>query len=90
MAFVRTTVAWIQQRNIVDSCFTLNYGYIGALPWPQVYHIRLHKISFIQKVNLKSVDGTQSLLPTPGTHGMNVPTACTIVIIAGMKTFLFP
>ena len=34
--FVKTSVFWIEGRDIIDSCFTLNYGYEAPLPWPQV------------------------------------------------------
>ena len=34
--FVNTTVSWIEGRYMMDSCFTLNYGYDAPLPWPQV------------------------------------------------------
>ena len=34
--FVRTTVAWISSKDIMDSCFILNFGYEAPLPWPQV------------------------------------------------------
>ena len=36
LEFVRRTVSWIQGTDIMDSCFILNYGYVGLLPWPQV------------------------------------------------------
>ena len=37
--FVANSVSWIEGRNIMDSCFTLNFGYDAPLPWPQVkYH----------------------------------------------------
>ena len=34
--FVANSVSWIEGRNIMDSCFTLNFGYDAPLPWPQV------------------------------------------------------
>ena len=34
--FVSKTVSWIQGKDIMDSCFILNYGYEAPLPWPQV------------------------------------------------------
>ena len=34
--FVRTAVAWISDKDIVDTCFVLNFGYDDPLPWPQV------------------------------------------------------
>ena len=36
LEFVKTSFAWIQGQNIMDSCFVLNFGYEGALPWAQV------------------------------------------------------
>ena len=36
---VKTFVYWTEGRDIMDTCFTLNYGYEAPLPWPQVlYH----------------------------------------------------
>ena len=36
--FVRTTVSWIssKRKDIMDTCFILNFGYEAPLPWPQV------------------------------------------------------
>ena len=34
--FVRTSVFWISNNDIMDTCFILNYGYEAPLPWPQV------------------------------------------------------
>ena len=36
LEFVKTSVAWIQGKDILDTCFILNYGYETPLPWPQV------------------------------------------------------
>ena len=36
LEFVRTAVAWISDKDIVDTCFALNFGYDDPLPWPQV------------------------------------------------------
>ena len=36
LEFVKTSVAWIQGQDIMDTCFVLNFGYVGPLPWPQV------------------------------------------------------
>ena len=36
LEFVKTSVFWIEGRDKMDSCFTLNYGYEAPLPWPQV------------------------------------------------------
>ena len=34
--FVKTVVSWISSKDIIDSCFILNFGYKAPLPWPQV------------------------------------------------------
>ena len=39
--FIRTTVSWIEGKDIIDTCFVLNFGHDASLPWPQV-EIRLH------------------------------------------------
>ena len=36
LEFVKTSVAWIQGQDIMDTCFVLNFGYEATLPWPQV------------------------------------------------------
>ena len=36
LEFVSKTVSWIQGKDIMDSCFILNFGYEASLPWPQV------------------------------------------------------
>ena len=36
LEFVKTVGSWIDGRAIMDSCFTLNFGYEAPLPWPQV------------------------------------------------------
>ena len=36
MEFVSKSVSWIEGRDIMDSCFVLNFGYEAPLPWPQV------------------------------------------------------
>ena len=36
MKFVKTSANWIRGKPIIDTCFILNYGYEGPLPWPQV------------------------------------------------------
>ena len=36
LAFVKTTVSWIEGKDIMDTCFVLNFGYEDPLPWPQV------------------------------------------------------
>ena len=37
------------------------------------------------RMRLADEDSENGLQPVPGSHGMNVPTACTIVIIAGFR-----
>ena len=37
LEFVKTSVFWINSKDIMDSCFVLNFGHEAALPWPQVY-----------------------------------------------------
>ena len=34
--FVRTSVSWIEGKDIMDTCFVLNFGYEDPVPWPQV------------------------------------------------------
>ena len=34
--FVRKLVSWIEGKDILDTCFILNFGYEAPLPWPQV------------------------------------------------------
>ena len=36
MTFVRTAVSWISSKDIMDTCFILNFGYKALFPWPQV------------------------------------------------------
>ena len=36
LKFVKTFVYWTEGRDVMDSCFTLNFGYEAPLPWPQV------------------------------------------------------
>ena len=36
LEFVKTFVYWTEGRDVMDSCFTLNFGYEAPLPWPQV------------------------------------------------------
>ena len=45
-------------------------------------------MSLLSKVILKLEDGNQTDYQNlnPGTHGMNVPSSCSIVIIAGILT----
>ena len=46
--FVKTSVFWIEGKDIMDTCFVLNFGYDGPLPWPQVS--RQHCLTFRTKV----------------------------------------
>ena len=88
--FVQTSVSWISSKDIMDTCFVLNYGYEAPLPWPQVnVSLCLSKnsllINFIKQVwmRLDDEDTGKGLQLVPESHGMDVPSACTIVIIAG-------
>ena len=36
LEFLKTSVSWIESKDIMDTCFVLNYGYEFPLPWPQV------------------------------------------------------
>ena len=36
LEFLRTSVSWIESKDIMDTCFVLNFGYPFPLPWPQV------------------------------------------------------
>ena len=36
LEFVKTVGSWIEGRDVMDSCFTLNFGFEAPLPWPQV------------------------------------------------------
>ena len=89
LKFVRTSVSWIQGKDTMDTCFILNYGYEAPLPWPQV------KILFYEGSNLNDkqvrlrldTEKTENGLKlVPESLGMNVPSTCTIVIIAGKYT----
>ena len=37
LEFVKTSVSWIEGKDIIDTCFLLNFGFEAPLPWPQVY-----------------------------------------------------
>ena len=42
LEFVKTSVSWIEGKDIMDTCFVLNFGYEFPLPWPQVLvHIKI-------------------------------------------------
>ena len=83
LEFVSKSASWIQGKDIMDSCFILNFGYEASLPWPQV-HLSLYR-DFIKQlqVRLDNNDTEKSLQLVPETYGMDVPSACTIVMIAG-------
>ena len=36
LEFLKTSVSWISSKDIMDTCFVLNYGYEDSLPWAQV------------------------------------------------------
>ena len=36
LKFVNTSGSWIEGKDIMDTCFLLNFGYEAPLPWPQV------------------------------------------------------
>ena len=36
LEFLKTSVSWIEGKDIMDTCFVLNFGYEAPLPWPQV------------------------------------------------------
>ena len=36
LEFLKTSVSWIESKDIMDTCFVLNFGYPFRLPWPQV------------------------------------------------------
>ena len=80
MEFVKTSVAWISDKDIMDSCFVLNFGYEAPLPWPQVSIcdsvIRISYFISIIQVRMK-LDNE--------TNGMDVPIACSIIIISGKQ-----
>ena len=52
MEFVKTAVSWIESRDIMDTCFVLNFGYEAPLPWPQVLphniYIYLHRFDIFR------------------------------------------
>ena len=78
MEFVKTSVSWISGKDIMDTCFVLNYGYEAPLPWPQVSVCdSVKRISyFMSTIQVRMKLDNE-------TNGMDVPIACSIVIIAG-------
>ena len=90
MNFMNKTVSWIKlTENIMDSCFVLNFGYSQPLPWPQVILLLQLVIYSVPLFDLTQVRLTldSQLHLTPGTGGMNAPSSCTVVIIAGQSTY---
>ena len=60
--FVRKSVSWIQEgqtnsisiiqkKDILDTCFVLNFGYEDPLPWPQVVNTN-------NKLDLESIESS--------------------------------
>ena len=43
--FIQTSVSWISGKDIMETCFVLNFGYEVPLPWPQVKIFDISKIS---------------------------------------------
>ena len=39
--FVKTFASWIEERDIINNCFVLNFGYMVPLPWPQVLFLNI-------------------------------------------------
>ena len=75
----------------MDSCFVLNFGYETPLPWPQVLSdfnpnsLNSMKNKYVKvRMTQDTENGGMGLKLVSGTFGMNVPSACTIVIIAGI------
>ena len=87
LEFVKTSVSWIQGKDIMDTCFILNFGFEAPLPWPQVYVGMILIILIIltyQQVRMRLDDDEgKGLQLVPGSYGMSVPSACTIVFISG-------
>ena len=97
--FVSKSVSWIQGHDIMDSCFILNFGFKGSVPWPQVkshiiylyISIYLYMLFDYLTINsqvsmrLADEDSGKGLQIVSGSQGMKVPSACTIVIIAGFR-----
>ena len=36
LEFLKASVSWIESKDIMDTCFVLNFGYPFPLSWPQV------------------------------------------------------
>ena len=78
LEFLKTSVSWITSKDIMDTCFVLNYGYEAPLPWPQVSICdSVTRISyFIRTIQVRMKLDDE-------TNGMDVPISCSMVIIAG-------
>ena len=61
LEFVKTSVSWIQGKDIMDTCFILNYGFEAPLPWPQVY---VGMVSY----NFDNIDKPQTQILKPQTQ----------------------
>ena len=78
---MKDVVAWINardyfynnDRDIIESCFILNFGFNDELPYPQI-------MLDLDKVSPLLVPGTGNL---NGDWGMNLLSACSVVIISG-------
>ena len=51
--FLKTIVSWIEERDIVDTCFVLNFDYKAPLPWPQVIMSQRFLFRTTLKVRIK-------------------------------------
>ena len=80
-------MSWISSNDIMETCFILNFGYEAPLPWPQVLKLDGREIGLVNmiqvRMRLNDADEQNGRQLGPGTHGMNVPSTCTIVVIAG-------
>ena len=78
---MKDVVAWINardyfynnDRDIIESCFILNFGFNDELPYPQI-------MPDLDSISPLLVPGTGNL---NGDWGMNLPSACSVVIISG-------
>ena len=62
--FLKTSVSWIKSKDIMDTCFVLNFGYEFPLPWPKVHIIRLSD-NFFVSVNYNYNNGRVQKRPCP-------------------------
>ena len=78
---MKDVVAWINardyfynnDRDIIESCFILNFGFNDELPYPQI-------MLYLDSISPLLVPGTGNL---NGDWGMNLPSSCSVVIISG-------